>query len=93
MDIILAASLGQNGVVALELERLPHPPVARQIGLLVLVHLVVGRGRRRGPNKSSNGQVGKREERRKETNSVLAQSHAKADLGNQPQDVNTCISS
>ena len=34
-----------------------------------------------------------REERRKETNSVLAQSHAKADLGNLPQDVNTYISS
>ena len=30
-----------------------------------------------------------REEKRKETNSVLAQSHAKADLGNLPQDVNT----
>ena len=44
MDVILAGSLGQNGVVALELERLPHPSVARQIGLLVLVHLVVGRG-------------------------------------------------
>ena len=30
-----------------------------------------------------------REEKRKETNSVLAQSHVKADLGNLPQDVNT----
>ena len=29
-----------------------------------------------------------REEKRKETNSVLAQSHAKADLENLPQDVN-----
>ena len=59
----------------------------------------VGSGHRRRPNKSSDGQVGKRGERerenrergerRKETNSVLAQSHAKVDLGNLPQDVNT----
>ena len=48
MDVILVGSLGQHWVVAFELERLPHPSVARQIGLLILVHPVVERGVGRG---------------------------------------------